>query len=102
MSASPDKAPFDEGSRIQPVDAVVWRRVESSIVLVHLETNKTYELNRTAGRLWELLHEGSTYGEAIDALASEFDAKDEQVRAEARELIDRLLAERLVKQSGTS
>ena len=99
MSASPDKPPFDEESRIEPVESVVWRRVENSIVLVHLETNKTYELNRTAGRLWELLHEGATYGQAVDALASEFDTTDEQVRAEAGELMARLLAERLVKQS---
>jgi Coenzyme PQQ synthesis protein D (PqqD) len=96
MSDPTDTPPLDDESRLEPVDAVVWRRVENAVVLVHLDTNKTYELNRTGGRLWELLQGGATYGEAVERLASEFDVTHEQVRAEGRDLVAQLLAEELV------
>ena len=82
-------------SQIQPTASVVWRRVEHSIILVDLATNKTYELNRTGGRLWELLDGGSTYGDALTTLGSEFEVGTEELRAEAAKLVARLLDEQL-------
>jgi hypothetical protein len=89
-------------SQIKPSTSVVWRRVEESIVLVHLGTNKTYELNLTAGRLWELLDDGSTYGDALAALRSEFDVSEEQLQLEAQQLVALLLDERLAEETSRS
>jgi hypothetical protein len=41
--------------RLEPSADVVAQRVGDEIVLVDLRTNRMYDLNRTAGRLWELL-----------------------------------------------
>ena len=85
-------------SQIRAAASVVWRRVEGSIILVDLTTNKTYELNATGGRLWELLDGGATYGDALATLSSEYDVSEEQLRGEAGNLVARLLAEKLAEE----
>jgi hypothetical protein len=99
VGSPPENERLRAESRIKPISSVVWRRVEDSIVLVHLDTNKTYELNLTGGRLWELLDGGSTYGEALATLQSEFDVSEEQLRLEAEELVTLLLDERLAEET---
>jgi Coenzyme PQQ synthesis protein D (PqqD) len=79
------------------VDAnVVSRRVEDTVVIVHLGTDRIYELNRTGGRLWELLEEGSTYGEALLALQDEFEVDREKLEREAEKFVDMLVSEDVV------
>ena len=102
MNSQPASEGLKPESKIQGTASVVWRRVEDSIVLVHLGTNRTYELNRTGGRLWELLEGGSTYGAALATLRSEFDVGDGQLQSEARELITLLFDEQLAEESHPS
>lgn len=75
---------------------VLWRHVEDSIVLVHLGTDKIYELSRTSGRLWELLNGGMPFAGALQELQHEFDVAEELVEAEARDFVGMLVEERLV------
>ncbi len=102
MSSQPENDRLTAESLIQPTANVVWRRVEDSIIVVHLDTNKTYELNRTAGRLWELLDGGSSYGDALATLGAEFEVGDEELRSEASKLISLLLEERLAEKAQRS
>jgi hypothetical protein len=46
-------APLAPGSRVRPDPNVLAKRVDDEIVLVHLETNRIYELNRTRSVLWD-------------------------------------------------
>jgi hypothetical protein len=62
--------------------------VGDEMVLVQAGQNEVFSLNRTGGRLWELLSEGRTRGEVVEQLAAEFDVARETVEQEA----DRLLA----------
>jgi hypothetical protein len=102
MSSQPENERLTAESRIQPTASVVWRRVEDSIIVVHLGTNKTYELNRTGGRLWELLDGGSTYGDALDTLDAEFEVGEEELRSEASKLVSLLFEERLAEEAHPS
>jgi hypothetical protein len=47
--------------RVNP--QVVARQVADRTVLVHLDTNRIFALNETAGRTWELLSSGLTRDE---------------------------------------
>jgi hypothetical protein len=76
---------------------IVSRRVEDAVVLVHLGTDRIYELNRTGGRLWELLEQGLTYGEALFALQNEFDVGREELEREAEAFVDTLVSEDVVE-----
>ena len=80
-------APLVPGSRVRPDHDVLAKRVADEIVLVHLETNRIYELNRTAAFLWDALAAGSTQAELEERLALEFDVDPEQLAREIDELL---------------
>ena len=84
-----DKAvgPLVPGSRVRPDPNVLAKRVDDEIVLVHLETNRIYELNRTASFLWDALAAGATQAELEQRLALEFDVEREQLAREIDELL---------------
>jgi hypothetical protein len=75
---------------------VLFRRLANEIVLFHLETDRFYELNGTAARFWELLHEGRSSSEIRQSLLAEFSVNPEQLDQEAVALVDSLRREDLI------
>ena len=63
---------LDANTRIRPHADVVARRVGDETVLVQLGRNEIFSLNATGSRLWELVANGSTLGEAQERLLAEF------------------------------
>ena len=92
MTASPAS-----GSRIRPAPGVLAKRVDDEIVLVNMETNRIYELNRTAASLWDLLGAGATPAELSERLAEDFDIEREQLESEVDQVLKQLAAERLIR-----
>ena len=75
---------------------VVSSRLGDAGVLVHLQTNRIFELNATGVRIWELLGEGQGLAEIEGTLQGEFAADREALRAEVLALIEELSREGLV------
>lgn len=67
------------------------------MVLVHLDTNRIYSLNRTAARFWELIADGCGRAEAEAQLAETFDVDEEELAREIRHCVEHLLDERRVE-----
>jgi hypothetical protein len=63
--------------RINP--EVLAQRIEDGVVLVHLDTNKIYNLNDSAARLWELLEGGCDVGQAKQQILQEFEVPAERL-----------------------
>jgi hypothetical protein len=82
---------------IRPDPNVLAKRVDEEIVLVHLESNRVYELNRTAAFLWDALGTGSTRAEVEARLAQEFDVEREELAREVDALLRRLTSEQLIR-----
>ena len=75
---------------------VIFRRLGEEIVLFHLESDKFYELNGTAARLWELLQTGKSENEIRDEMVSEFAVAPEQLASEMEALLKSLRQEELI------
>lgn len=85
--------------RLQPASDVVARRLDDELVLVNLQTNRIYTLNRTGARFWELLADGNDR-DAIEAqLRTEFDVDRATLSAEVDELLADLARVGLVDRS---
>lgn len=80
----------------RPNPDIVAQRVGSEIVLVNLQTNRIYELNRTGGRLWELITEGCDLSEIRQRLETEFDVDEGQLSHEVEAFLSLLQREALV------
>jgi len=92
-----DVAPLAPGSRVRHDPSVLAKRVDDEIVLVHMETNRIYELNRTAAALWDVLEAGATQAELEQRLALEFDVEPDELAREIDELLGHLMSERLIR-----
>ncbi len=79
---------------LRPAPDVVARDLGDSAVLIRLSTNRIYELNPTGARIWELLANGATRQDIIEALEREFDG--EGIAAEVDELLGTFEAEGLI------
>jgi len=89
--------PLASGSRVHPDPNVLARRVGDEIVLVHLESNRVFELNRTAAFLWDVLAAGSTRAGLEEQLAREFDVERDELAREIDALLGQFAAERLIR-----
>jgi hypothetical protein len=83
-------------SRVKQSPNVVSSRLGDAGVLVHLQTNRIFEVNATGLRIWELIGEGRTLAEIEEALRSEFEVEPERLRQEFLALVSELAREGLV------
>jgi coenzyme PQQ synthesis protein D (PqqD) len=68
-----------------------------AVVLVHLQTNRMYDLNRTAARLWELLGEGSSCARLHEQILREFDVDPADLEREIGSLLTSMVDQDLVQ-----
>jgi hypothetical protein len=83
--------------RLEPTEDVVGQRLGDEVVLVSLNTNRIFELNRTGGRFWELLQSENDRARIEQRLLEEFDVSQEELSAELDRLIKSLADEELVR-----
>lgn len=74
---------------------VVARRVGKTAVLIHLGSNRIYELNDTGARVWELTADGATIEGLVDRLEREFEVDRGQLASEVARIVDDLVREGL-------
>ncbi|MCI0421658.1 MAG: PqqD family protein [Acidobacteria bacterium] len=82
--------------RLQPDPEVICQRMGTEIVLLHLRTDRFYELNHTAARLWELLSQKCDLALIHETLLSEFEVDPGQLANEIRALLASLKSEGLI------
>jgi hypothetical protein len=82
---------------LEPSQDVVGQRLGDEVVLVSLETNRIFELNRTGARFWELLQSENDRGRIEAQLLEEFEVTEEELSAEVDRLIKSLNDEELVR-----
>ena len=94
---SPGQSP-----RFRPSPDVVYNRIGDQGVLIHMKTNRIYELNRTAARLWELLSDGRDRTEIQRLMLQEFEVADDQLAREVEDRLASLRDERLIEPADAS
>ena len=87
----------DLQSRIRIGDDVVFSELEGESVVLNIQSGIYYTLNEVATRAWALLQEHGEVEAAYETLVKEYDAPDEQVRADLLILVDRLASLGLVE-----
>ena len=82
--------------RFQPSPDAVYNRVGDQAVLIHMRTNRIYELNRTGVRFWELLSAGHDLAETQQLMLQEFDVTQADLVAEIEAMLTSLKGEGLI------
>ncbi len=74
----------------RPNPEVIAKRLDRTSVLVHLATNKIFELNETGTRVWELLGNGLDIDSIVHHLVDEFQVEDMRAADEVKKLLAQL------------
>jgi hypothetical protein len=78
-------------------DVVVTELDDKEAVLLHLGTKMYYTLNETGIRIWQLLSEGHSIGEASETIHNEYDILPDAAQKCVFKLTRELIAEKLIK-----
>ena len=76
---------------------VLFQRLENDAVLLHMKTDRFYNLNRTGTRFWELLSEGHDLVRIQEQMLREFDVEPAALEKEIKDMIVSLQNEDLVR-----
>ncbi len=77
---------------------VVHRRLGDTVVLVDLASDRIYELNWSAARIWELATAGLMPSEICHRLRREFEGAEASIQADITEAISWMCREGLLSQ----
>jgi hypothetical protein len=75
---------------------VVAQRMGDEVVLVHLGTNRIFDLSPTAARFWELVSAGTTVGGACRQILGEYAVGEAELAREVQALVGALTGEALL------
>jgi Coenzyme PQQ synthesis protein D (PqqD) len=84
------------GARLRPNPDVVVQKMGNATVLLHLRSNRFYQLNSTGSRLWELLSAGQTPIQIRENLLQEFEIDEPRLTHEITALLASMKKENLV------
>ncbi len=82
--------------RIQLSSDVMTQRIGNEMVLVHLKTNRIYDLNVTAARLWELMSVEDTLSKIQGQMLEEFEVDEKVLHSEVQKTLAAMKKEGLL------
>ena len=83
----------------KPSPQVLARRLPGGAVLVHLTTNRIFEVNETGAVVWELLTAGRSRDEVLTELVATFEVDRDQAAAGFERITAELRREGLLSPS---
>ena len=84
---------------LHPNSEVIAKRLDQTSVLVHVPTNRIFELNETGSRVWEMIGENLNADQIVRRLTDEFNVEEGQAADQVNELLTRLRDEGLLSSS---
>jgi hypothetical protein len=81
---------------VRPSHNVIAKRLEGGALLVHMSTNRIFELNETGRRVWELLAQCEDVDSIVERLVEEFEVDQVRAAQELESLLARLQSEGLI------
>src|SRR6516225_4431827 len=94
-----ESKPAPGGVALYPNSDVIAKRLDQTSVLVHIPTNRIFELNETGSRVWDMIGESLSADQIVQRLADEFDVEAARAADEVNELLTRLRNEGLLSSS---
>jgi len=81
---------------VSPSPDVLSQQYNDSVVLLNLQTDRFFHLNRTGARFWELLVEGKSLAQIHETMSGEFEVDEDGLTTQMNALIAELRAEELI------
>ncbi|MGD0291541.1 MAG: PqqD family protein [Candidatus Binataceae bacterium] len=83
--------------RVKISDAVIWRDLDSEVVILNVESGVYFGLDGSGGQLWRELVEHGSVEKAFASLKEQFDIGPDELRHDLDDLVDQLVGKGLVQ-----
>jgi len=87
---------FEENKLFKRIENQPFTDIDGEIVMLNLENNEYYGLNKTASDVWRIIEKPTRFGDIINYLTKIYDVDKEKCAEEVTELIKKLLEKKLV------
>lgn len=87
---------FDMSNTVSISDEVLSQEVRGETVLLDLSSEQYFGLDKVGTRIWHLLREGRTLGDALETMLAEYEVDRKQIEADLDELLGDLIDAGLV------
>jgi hypothetical protein len=87
---------LDDDSILTVPGHVLSRKAGGEAVLLNLDSEEYYGLDGVGSRLWDLLEDGTTFGQVIDTLSDEYDVESDVLKVDLRAVLGDLVEQGLV------
>ena len=96
MNESVNDTTKQRGGILRPHEQTIARKMGDGMILLQLRTNRIFELNTTAARLWDLIVSSGDRDEIIETLVNEYEVEGGELEGEVDQLVDSLLEAELI------
>lgn len=90
-------SPINQRQTLKVNSDTLFQRLEDGAVLLHMKSDRFYNLNRTGARFWELLNEGHDLDHVQEQMLREFDVEPAALEKEIKDMIASLQKEDLIR-----
>lgn len=87
---------FKENKLFKRIENQPFTQIDDEIVMLNLENNEYYGLNKTATKIWNLLKEPITIGNIVENLLHEYEIDKETCEVEVKNFLMELLEKKLL------
>ncbi len=81
------------------VEDAIWHRIGDRVVVISNDGGATHVLNKTAALIWDICEDGCGIDEIAKQLCARFDVSFEEARADATEIIEKMVQAGIMKQT---
>jgi len=87
---------FEESKLFKRIENQPFTEIDGEIVMLNLENNEYYGLNKTASKIWNLLKEPIAFSSIVEILLKEFDVDRKTCEEEVKSFLNELLEKKLI------
>ena len=82
---------------ISPCKNVIWREIDEEIVILDVDTQDYFTLNKTGTRMWKMLNSKKKEEEILRAIQSAYDVDEDRASKDFQKFIEQLAKHKLIK-----
>lgn len=80
---------------------VISRIIDNEVFIINDEGNKIHVLNKVGSFIWNRIDTSCTIRQIVDSVCERFDVSEEVAQADACELIEKMIAQGIIRLSDT-
>lgn len=90
------KKEITPNTRLQRKSDLLFNEIDGEVVMLSIENNEYYGMDKVGSRIWELLKQQMSYKDLVAKLMDEYEVSEKQCKEETISFLQKLADKKLV------